>query len=458
MAPGGDEVHTVNFAFDSLFTNVVPIVRVGESTRWLARAFIPLATYYMNGKMGGEHYITGWNYPGISYLKRNFKDTESINGDPNIQDFVYALKMCLGISVILSFLIASYFLLLNYGSIASIAYFSIALSANLINEMLAIFYTESTLVIIFNLIVVLGLKSDINNNRRIFWSAFITAFSISTKLTGVVFIAPIIYTLQDKIRDFLTGMKLEVYLALTVGFLLLINVYSTSYIDLLDQTLANVYHLKTGHLSSEPGGIFQIKKIINNLSYFTPLFLFSCICLIFLDAKNKLFLYSIVISVFLILISMVDVSFSITRNLSTPLVMMVFIISIVSSLLVKKICNKYIFLVFLLFPPIFFSYKYFSNFNKITYQSLDIKQAECRKLGYVNVGGLIYENSSEINGMPYAYTLKDQLPTLINQFSGYDCVLVNRINNNKQYTNYILPLYYRLVSRKGDYFLFKIKQ
>ena len=154
----------------------------------------------MNSKMGGTLKLNGWDYPGGSYLKNNFTNTEKIKNDPNIQDFVFAMRFILGSIVILSFVLASYFISKSYSFISAVTYLTLTFSATMINDMLSIFYTESTLVIIFNLIIVVSLLPKLNKWRLYIWCSFLLSFAISTKLTGVIFSIPIfvIIFLKDK--------------------------------------------------------------------------------------------------------------------------------------------------------------------------------------------------------------------------------------------------------------------
>jgi hypothetical protein len=456
MHNGGDEIHTIIFALDSLDTNTVETLRVGESTRWLARIFTPLGIYYMNSKMGGEHYLTGWDYSGLSYLKKNFKSTSSLNQDANIQDFVFALKMQLGILVIASFLLASFFLLIDYGAIAAVAYFSLAISATLVEDMLLYFYTESTLLIIFNLILVLGLLKNLSTFRGIFWGAFIGAFGLSTKLTGVAFFIPLLYILSKRITNFYTSFKLEVFIALCFIFLALINIYSDSYINLIDQTLANVYHLKTGHYQTEPTGMFQIKKIVDTFGVYGIIFATSLLALTFLPINNKKLIISIAVSYFFITIPMVDLAYFHVRNFTTPLVIMILIFCVVYGSLLGGMFSTLGQVTFITILIVIYFHNFYGDYKSISYQSLNIRTDSCQELGYVDIENLNIPNAKKIQSMPREYILKQDLTKISDQFSNFDCIIVNRIKNNKHYTNYILPMKYSLIERKGNYFLYQI--
>lgn len=47
-----DEELTINLGINSMYTGKVENLRVGESTRWLARMVYPIGLFYMNSNMG----------------------------------------------------------------------------------------------------------------------------------------------------------------------------------------------------------------------------------------------------------------------------------------------------------------------------------------------------------------------------------------------------------------------
>src|SRR5258708_23252065 len=240
--PSEDDVHTINYCIECLYSHKVTEARVCESTRWMARLIYTLGLYYINSNMGGEHYVTGWEYSGGYYIRKHFHLQSDIPGDPNIQDFVFAMKFVLGAIVILSFLLASYVMSRRLGLVAGLAYFALALSSVLTIQMLVVFYTESTLVILFNLIIVIAFIPKIGSIRLYFWLAFIFAFAFSAKLTGAVFLIPILMILKQKEKEnWLKGLRMEAFAILILVFFLLIHYFIPSYMTALDQTLANVY-------------------------------------------------------------------------------------------------------------------------------------------------------------------------------------------------------------------------
>jgi hypothetical protein len=451
-----DDVHTMNFGINSMYSGEVTTLRVGESTRWLARIIYPVALYYMNSNMGGEVYVTGWEYSSGFYIKKYFKNPASVKHDPNLQDFVFAMKFILGTLVILSFLVASYMLSITYGLIAGISYFIFSFSTSLIHSMLSVFYTESSLIILFNLIIILALVKKVNLWRLYIWSAFILAAAISTKLTGLVFLIPIIMIIKMKDSNLFSGMKIESFILGLIVFLALINIFAVSYISILDQTLANVHHLKTGHRLTVPTGSYQIKKMLHTLTPWIYLFPFALMIIVRNKAKNKIFLFSIFSAVSLMLLSLVNVSFFLERNLTTPLIMILLLVSIALSVLIEKNNYKKDIVLKSIYILIFIFYAY--NLNKYNISS-SVKSIEshiksCKNIGSVDVKSSVF-NTTILPRMPRTFTLQKEQSKFRNTFAPFDCVVVKRVKNNKYYSNYILPLDFKLTARHGKYFVFK---
>ena len=452
-----DEIHTINFAIDSLYTGKVETLRVGEGTRWFARLIYPLAITSMNSKMGGEHFLTGFDYPGGAYLKSNFKDT-NIKFDPNIQDFIFAMRFYLGFLVIASFILASLMINLRYGLVSGLAYFTIAMSTTLIQEMLNIFYTESALIIIFNLILTIGLIEWKNKFRLLMWSAFICAFSASVKLTGIILILPLIAVIMIQDHEINKGMKIEIFLFLMIIFFLLINIYSSSYIELINQNLSNIYHLKTGHLNTYPSGFYQLLVIIKHTAPWNIIFLLSFYLVCRNKIPNKLFLISIAFSSILIFMSMVDVSFSLIRNYTTPMVMMICVIAISAYFIIEINLIKYKnFLLISCF--IIYNYSLFNNFNPIIESNILSHTKNCSTLGIVGFKDKVKESYIKIKDIPNSFQLKRQESEFIKYFEGIDCVIIDGKENNKQYTHYIMDkINYTLQHRIGEYYFFQLKK
>lgn len=463
-----DDVHTMNMGIQSMYSGEVSTLRVGESTRWLARIIYPVAMYYMNSNMGGEHYVTGWNYPGGFYIQKHFKSPDSVKEDANLQDFVFAMKFILGSLVLLTFIVASFMITKRYNFISGISYFIFSISTAMIINMLDVFYTESTLVIIFNLLIVFALLETQNKWRIYIWLAFLFAFAVSTKLTGLIFLLPIIAIIISKDINIFSNMKIEGFFILVCIFYLLINIFASSYMSLLDQTLSNVYHLKTGHLNTVPSGFYQLKIIIKTLSPWIFIFPLAVLFLIFnKQLKNKIFIFSVIFASVLIILSQVNVSMSLPRNLTNSLIMIIFIISISFGLFYSYLVKKYeklkkkdvlIFTSLLLILGYFYMYNLNKHIYDINPDSVKKSLSECKNIATIDVEKGYIENATILPSMPDTFNLKQQQDTFRNLFATYDCVVIKKVKNNKHFTNYILPLDYKLNTRVGKYFVFKNNQ
>ncbi len=453
--PHPDEVHTIIYAIDSMYSGEVKTLRVGESTRWLARLLHPVAIYYMNTKMGGEHNLTGWKYAGGFYLQKHLKNTRSIKKDSNIQDYFFAMRFLLGALVIMSFLIASYLMVNMFGFISGIGYLSLSLSGTLLNESLKIFYTESTLLIAFNCLIILACCRRINNLRLGVLSVFLLAFAVSTKMTGLVFLLPVAAILLGRKSYFLGGLRFEGLAVLFVVFFALINIMASSYMQLLDQTLSNVYHLKTGHLKTQPAGMYQLNKIVTTLTPWIFIFAFSIIYLTFSKTKIKFFVLMVGASAIIMLMSLIGVSYFLPRNLTTPLVMMMFVISIAIGMLMNKIEWK---MVWVKVAMSIFLLILFMSFLVSHYKSIDSSFVNKVVGTCINTGFIGLEKTSdgvELENMPDKFVMRKQQKAFRDAFLDYDCIVIKNTQNNKHYTNYLLPMDYELVLRRGNYFFFK---
>ena len=105
----------------------------------------------------------------------------------------------------------------------------------------------------------------------------------------------------------------------------------------------------------------------------------------------------------------------------------------------------------------FFCFKFYNNYELISEKSFSKELIALKKLGVVDVSQTRFENAQKIQPMDEAYNLTLQDKNIQSRFDSVDNVIVKRINNNKQYTNYMLPLKFDLIKRKGDLFYFKRK-
>tara|TARA_B110001452_G_scaffold245039_1_gene229450 strand:+ start:178 stop:1671 length:1494 start_codon:yes stop_codon:yes gene_type:complete len=456
--PHVDEIHTLNYGISSMYSGEVTNLRVGESTRWLARAIYPAALYYMNSKMGGVPGITSWRYPSGFYINKNYKSPKSIIGDPNLQDFTFAMKFILGALVLLSFLLASYKISKSFGFLSGILYFVFSSSTSLIIGMLSIFYTESSFIIIINLIISLALTKKVNVLRLYIWSSLLLALAISTKITGLIFAIPIIILILKR-DSFIEKIKIEVFIISTILFIALINIYAISYMEVLDQSLSNVYHFKTGHKMTRSSSVYQFSKILESLSPWIFIFPVALSFLIYKKSRELNFLLSISMSSIIMIIGMIGVSYFLERNLTTPLIMMILIISVFFNLIIKfiKFKPKVIFIVSIIFTIFLHLFSVSSNLLEIDSALIKKSIKDSEKIAVIDVENYLLNGFFKLESAPETFNYFNDLQNLRNQFTEYDCVVIKRVKNNKHYTNYILPLDFSLASRFGDYFVFKKK-
>ncbi len=110
------------------------------------------------------------------------------------------------------------------------------------------FYHESVLIIVWNVLLTIILYTKENNYRTLGWITFFYVFAIFTKLTGVLLIIPIFFTLIYRKPRLIEGKRIEFFLIVFVISCVVINMNVTSPRELLYQYLYNVWHFKTDPL------------------------------------------------------------------------------------------------------------------------------------------------------------------------------------------------------------------
>lgn len=446
-----DEVHTLVWGSKGL--NSVPTARVGESTRWMARILSPIGKYYISTKMGGEHYLTGWDYAGGYYLAKHFKDT-NISHDPILQDYVHIMTLLLGSLAVLSFFLVGV-ILTNQISLASgIAYITLPFSSALVWSNLTIFYTETTLIIAFNLIVATFFLPK-NNLRLYLLLSFLAVFSISTKLTGVFFIIPICYVLYNKDRARWDYLKIEGFIFLSLVIFYLWNIPSGGGYDTwVDYMAANVYHLKTGHLNTDTTN--QISRIFTLLSPWVYIYFVSLIINIMSPFRHKMYWIIIAFLPLLMILPMMDTAFMLSRNFTTPLVIMILSISISLGILYGKFPHHTYFKYVFFLPIVLLFYVGKSTYVEISDDVFVGAAEKCGSPAIISMDAERYPKALPLNAMPSIFNMREQKADFLKPFEGdaFDCVFVYGAGNNKHFTHYLLPEVYRLKERKGEYFYF----
>ncbi|EKO3373817.1 hypothetical protein RDG65_003178 [Vibrio fluvialis] len=453
-----DEIHTLVWG-TTLGLQNLPTIRVGESTRWMVRVLSPLGKYYMSTKMGGEHYVTGWNYAGGYYLSAHFHSTD-IAKDPNIQDYVFIMRLMYATILLISFTLVSFALLRRKQRIAALLYSTIPFLSPLTWEAFKIFYTESTLILCFNAILISYFYFK-NMTRLYFWSAFLLSFSISTKITGVLFFLPIIYTLYRKDKLGITSLswkgfvKIEGFVLLSLIFFGVINVTAQSPNRWVNEMVANVYHYKTGHYETiTTGHWIEVFSILHIWFLLLPVSIY----LIYKSSlQDKFLYYALSLCAVVMIVNLTSVGFFFPRNFTTPMVIFSFLIAIGLGELINQNLKK-IALSFLFASLLSYSFIVIKNYKSINKDSF-AKQShsQCNTSTLIDIDEQGFNNPKRLKPMPNKFILSEQENEFLRYLSGNDCVFVKRIGNNKHYTNYLLLKEYDLSLRKGDIFFFKRK-
>ncbi|MEK7532678.1 MAG: hypothetical protein AAB579_03700 [Patescibacteria group bacterium] len=190
-----DEYHTVQQGLYFIVHGTVQNFRVQESVRWLVRLSYPYALLSMNTHMGGNVWIDDWNYPGHQYIVRNLVDNydpNAIKNDPNLRDFLQALRLPYILLVAASIFLLSYVLLRQRYYLTAFA-LPVLLGINrlLIKEQ-GLFYVEPAMLAAIAVMTAVFVYVAMNGVRLtwrtvVAWS-FLTAFMISTKLSTVIYL------------------------------------------------------------------------------------------------------------------------------------------------------------------------------------------------------------------------------------------------------------------------------
>ena len=453
-----DEQHTIEMAFKSISGENYESLRVGESSRWLAKMIYPFAIYHMNKCMGGEHYITKWKYPGGFYLKKNYTHIyNSIeNQDANIQDFWFAMRFVCGLLVILSFLISALLIYKKESFITALIFLVISLYSTHVIETLKIFYTESAMLISINLIICYHYFDFKKKWLELAVLALLIVFTVNIKLSGVLLLLPIFHITYLKGLHKKHSYFYEILALFIIFFFGIFTINIPNNWLYLEEQLSNIYHYQTGHLITQPTGLYQLKSILRELM---PWVLIAPIILTISLLKNKrkhqnYLIYTFLTISVIYIAQLTDSRFFVKRNLTTIFVLLSFSTAIFSGRLINNLQNKWISYSLCALLLSFMTFQFNNNFTNYNdklfseniegYAIVDLKQED-------------HLYGTAINSMPEEYILKKDIEKIESQFNGFDYILVNRIGNNKQYTNFILPKKFDLINRRGQFFLFKRK-
>jgi hypothetical protein len=145
------------------------------------------------------------------------------------------------------------------------------------------------------------------------------------------------------------------------------------------------------------------------------------------------------------------------RNLVTVFMLLSFPTSVFIGSIFESFKNDWVKFFSILFFFVFALIQVCFNYKIIDESVLTKELNGTENYAFVDLKRKNFEEGTEIESMPDEYLLKEDLVKIESRFNGYDYVLVNRVKNNKQYTNFILPRKFNLINRVGPYFLFKRK-
>lgn len=462
-------------------------VRVGETNRLFVRLLYPFAIYYMNSYMGGEHYVTGWEYPGGYYLRDHFNRgsdaagaNESINAprdpelpsvgfrtiDPNIQDYVFFQRILFGSLAILSFLLLTLRVCDRYGFTAAAAYAGLVFFGEIIFNQFLMVYSEVSLFILFNLSFYL----IISKKKTGLWTAVLlgvaAAAALSTKLTGILIAGPAFARVAADAwgRGHRGALIVGAFLVSCLAVAVAINAHVASYFEFVNETLANVYHYKTGHYVTGEGG--YLPDIAEALGYGTvALFFVSSVYLALRPARRDAGVYALIVFALTVIVSMANSAVYTERNLAIIYVVMSFVIALGAARLfrsgrrgggrelVAALCLS-VFIVgaahrALLILPLTTSF----------FERNAARIEDCGSIGVVGVSEDVFRrfvDTDEIvffKGVQGSFNLSLN-PSHFDKYLAYDCVIALRRGQTKQITNFFAPQSHRLASRVGDLFFF----
>lgn len=497
-----DEFHTVYLGIESIVSGEVNNHRALEGSRWLVRAFYPGALIGMNRQMGGNVRNDSWGYPGHNYIRKHYKNPRFTNApqehprmnDPNIRDFFFYLKLQ---NVIICF---ASVVLMVYWSWKSGYWISALLLASILglNYYLmlqkSIFYIEAVYFTFLNLYVLLYLVLFNKKSISFFMlvlAAFFSAFLLSIKFSSLFFVILLFLTILYNERA--SGMEriLKKIVLFSISFIFFfkhINIYAFKDKKSLDlsihQFFSNFWQYATGTDTRHDFG-FNFAGMLDvfsaSLGYLVYLIPLIVILGFFIQSKVERLKYGgLVICLLLTVNTILDQNKFIARNFVPFLGVLVFITGVYVQGAVKYLEQRYErfpvsrlaypLLSILILAGVIAERGGFSKFRTDLFPSsmrnlnnsleridnLDkrtVLLVDCSKKDFE---GVDQSSFMELGSYPNVGdgNFTQVMDSVSKRLGTSDVVIVNRIFNNKQLTNYLLPKLYNRNEQFGSYFLF----
>ena len=491
--------------FLSPWTGAPYSVRVGEMTRWFVRLLYPFGVYYMNSRMGGDwegealslsdtrdapaEFRSGWQYPGGYYLKEKLRGkdfyffvSDDFERDPNVQDYVFAIRFAFGLMVILSFSLVIYALCLKINAIASAFYGLLVLSNSVVYGEFAYLYAETVLFFIFNLTMFLYLKAEKITCRLSIWLGILSAAALSTKMMGILIAIPaFLHVLVNRTREDRGKMedwRFEIYALAFVISLVAINFWSGSLFNFVNETLVNVYNYAGrrnaqdiplrffSETVSELGGVFVILYI--------PIFLW----LVSRWRRSLAAVYGLGVVTAAVVWSLSNASIWSGRNVTAVYVAMSFIVALGAGKILENRRQKFrksaqnfdktysaaacvVFLVVTVAVPAIWLPSLDNIFSGkargVQTRCEDIAALGLSEKDAVHLIGRKDIEVFEIIDRPVtsgADGPSGRSPKWYKTYTDFDCLVVRRRGENKHISNYFAPLTHEMSIRIGNLFFF----
>jgi len=235
-----------------------------------------------------------------------------------------------------------------------------------------------------------------------------------------------------------------------------INILSVSYIEVLDQTLANVYHYATGHGKTSPSGFPQLINAAKTLSPWGYLFLLSLPILVLGRYPHKKLILSLVVVALGTTVSLAGYHVFLSRNYIMNLVLVIICLSAMVHWLLKLIERSAAAIVCNFLSLTVFAFCVASTAAPRNPQLLVRHIDACGgELGVIGDVKPIFDSGQRIPSIPDEFDLREIKEPLRLKLAKYGCVYIKRDGNDKQYSNYLLLEQFEMVYRDGNSFLYR---